>query len=244
MTKDNLVAYLYLMEQIFPQGFDSDAVLREKHRLEAYFTKHFSKGEGKSFRKTIDRNLKYVEEIRRGEVPKKYSPKPDSLKVFIGFHLKLTENVISLDEFEEENKVKFKEYLKENSSVNKVLEQLYLKYPEKLTGIENRISKIENFIKSNDGFMDKLLSKNKDLRSLNETYGDQKLALDFLNFLQKELLETRRQYNRAKLAYQNLGSFGLFFIPIKYALSDEQVILKEFFNEELALDDDILDDLL
>lgn len=252
MTKEDFEAYLYLFEKIFPKKATETTILKTKKFLEEYYD---SELEGKSynFRKTIDRNLNYVKDIRNATVEKVYNPKPDSLNVFVNYYLAKSSSdllkdrgvtEVSLAEFREEFKEEIRAYTRENPLSEEVLDILFAKLPEKLVGIENRISKIEDFIASKDGFIENLFSKPENLGDLGATYSSQKLSLDFLNFLQHELLETKKQYQRAKLLYKNLGSFGLFLIPLKYAIDEERNILKDFFGEELGLNDDLWDDII
>lgn len=244
MTKDSFIAYLYLMEKIFPPGASQKTHLKTKKLLEMHFAQHESEASGKDFRKTIDRNLNYVAAIRKGSVKRVYSPKPGSLRGFIEYHNAkgLSERPISLDELTGKSN-SIGDYALQEPPTEEVMERLFPKLPEKLEGIENRISRIEQFIANNDSFVEKLLSKQNDASNPTTAYKDQKLSLDFLNFLQQELLETKKQYQRAKFLYRNLGAVGLFLIPVKYALSDDASLFGEMFEAYPDFDDDLWDDL-
>jgi len=243
MTKEDFDTYLYLMEKIFPLDATKKTILKTKKLIEDYYVTVLD-GKSNNFRKTIDRNLNYIEAIRNGTLEKAYNPDAESLKVFVGYLLNKNESLISFYDFGRQFKKEVQAYVLDNPPGVVVLEIVFPKLPEKLLGIEKRISKIENFIDSNDGFIDDLLSNHHNVKSLKTKYSNEKLSLDFLNFLQQELLETKKQYHRAKVLYRSLGSLGLFLVPVKYALSDERVILEGFFDEDFLVDDSVLDDLL
>lgn len=243
MTKEDFETYLYLMDTIFPVDASKKSILKTKKLIEDYYVTMLD-GESNNFRKTIDRNLKYIEAIRNGALEKAYNPDVETLKVFVSYHINDEEGAISFRDFGEKFNEDIKAYILKNPPSEAIMEVVFPKLPEKLLGIEKRISKIEQFIDANDGFIENLLSNQHNVKSIKAQYSNEKLSLDFLNFLQRELLETMKQYKRAKFLYKNLGSFGLFVIPVKYALFDDQVILDSFFDEDLLMDDEVLDDLL
>ncbi|WP_396635411.1 hypothetical protein [Maribacter sp. R77961] len=243
MTKEDFETYLYLMEKIFPIDASKKSILKTKKLIEDYYVTVLD-GESNNFRKTIDRNLKYIEAIRNSTVEKAYNPDVESLKVFVSYHIDQEDGTISFRDFGEKYRKDIKAYILKNPPKDAIVEMVFPKLPEKLLGIEKRISKIEQFIDANDGFIENLLSTQHNVKSIKTQYSNEKLSLDFLNFLQRELLETMKQYKRAKVLYKNLGSFGLFIIPVKYALFDDQIILGSFFDEDLLMDDEVLDDLL
>ncbi|WP_149274937.1 hypothetical protein [Pareuzebyella sediminis] len=231
------------MEKIFPPGASPKRNLKTKKLLEDYYAQHDQEASGKDFRKTIDRNLNYVEAIRIGSVKQIYSPKPGSLQGFIAYcnAKDLSERPISLDDLTGKSN-SIGDYTLQEPPTEAVMERLFPKLPEKLEGIENRISRIEQFIANNDSFVEKLLNKQNDASNPTTAYTDQKLSLDFLNFLQQELLETKKQYQRAKFLYRNLGAVGLFLVPLKYALSDDASILGGMLEAYPDFDDDFWDD--
>ena len=242
MTKSTFAAYLYLMQNVFPSDANGKRILVIKDLLVKFYFSEYN-GKRKHPRKNIDRNWDALKGIRNGSLKVRYFPSKETLRFFVAYVLQDPKGEITFEEYSERYKEDIHAYFEDNAPSPKVVDLFIPRLPEKLVGIENRISKIEEFIESKDELIDRLLTNSSNSKNFNEIYGNQKIALDFLNYLQQQLFETKQQYKWAKLAYRNLGSFGLFFIPLKYALFDEQLIIDDFFNEGLFTGEDVFEDL-
>ena len=247
LTTHRLAAFLYLMENVFPKASSANKISNIKNDLEKYYVfKH--KGDSLYFRKSINRIWNLVKDIRNGTLGEDYFPTDQTLNVFVSYCSdKLSEDeTLTFKTYSDKYKTEIESFYKnkENTPSDAVLKVLFSESHEKLEGIENRISKLEMFIKSKDAMLDELFQKNKSYHSITQAFGNEKVALGFLHYLQEELIETRKKYKQAKKLYRSLGSFGLFFIPIKYALFEEQEIVDDFLETALLDNGDILEDLV
>ncbi|WP_350284831.1 hypothetical protein [uncultured Croceitalea sp.] len=245
ITTKDLATYMYIMAKIFPEDYDVDDLLTRKKNLEHFYIDNFNNETKKlkSFRKTITRNYNTIRDIRNGSIKKRYYPNKRTLEIFLGF-LYGNPSDVSYVDYVKDHTEEIDVFFEKSKPTDEVLHLFIPKLPEKLEGIENRILKIEEFIASKDNLIEDLLKRNSKLKSFEENYGNQKMGLDFLNYLQKQLNETKREYKWAKQVYRNMGSFGLFFIPLKYAFFDEEDLLEDFLEETYTFNDDgFLDDL-
>lgn len=244
LTQHRFATFLYLMETIFPESSSVNKISNIKNDLEEYYFKYY--GKSTYFRKSINRIADLVKDIRNNTLNDNYFPDDKTLNVFVSYcSEKPSEpNTLDFKTFAKKYESEIEAFYEEHTPSQVVL-QIYFPEPhEKLKGIESRIDKLEKFLKSKDAMLDELFQKNKSYQSITQAFGNEKVALGFLHYLQEELIETRKKYKQAKKLYGALGSFGLFFIPVKYALFEEQEIVDDFLESTLLDDGDVLEDLV
>lgn len=256
IIKAEFSAYLFVMHKVFPESSDRKGILIIKNRIDKNYYPLYYKDKP-SFRKTIDRNWNFIKDIRKGDLKEVYLPKVDTVEVFISYAMNSKQN-ISLGDFVKQNTAEIEEYYKENKPSSEILDQIFPLLHEKLVALENRIHKLEEMADEYvNRIKNRLLSNNDDkLLSYSEMFGESKLALEFFNFLEADLLKARKKLGRAQYLHKNLGGLGLFFITkpnlenfdqgiwtdfIKY--TDDLILMGDFTPEDVDFEDDDDEDL-
>lgn len=241
ITKEDFSTYLFLMSKVFPESSDSRGILRIKNDLEKnYYPKHYK--DGNFSRKTIDRNWNLLVGVRNNSTSiKKYLPKVSSVEVFLSYYLKNGKKD-SLANFKIKNKEEIELYYLNHKPLPETLEQIFPTLPKEIIAIEERLNKVEELIHNYSEKIKERLSvtEAEKLKSYAEMYGEDKVALEFFNFLEADLKHTKTRLKRAQYLYNNFGVIGLFFIAKPKAINLDTAIWSNFnthFNDLILLDE-------